>query len=620
MTKIPGGTMTIAEAAAAGPNYIFPMMGGAYFSVSNFQLIYLLYRPLYFPGVGTTPNINAGLSVAQLPVYTNGGKTVTIKMKGYKWSNGETVNAQDVVFWMNLLKANATSWAAYAPGPTQFPGNVVNVVANNSSDTVTFTLNAAYSQLWFTNNELSQVSPLPIAWDISKLGGSAGSGGCSHAAYTSVKTALQTIKGTPTLVQTSAAAKDCAAVYAYLTGKTNAGDLGTYATNPLWQIVDGPFKLSTYDATDNGATVVPNKAYSGPLKPSIDKLVMAPFTTDTAEFNVLAAGGGKINIGYVPPQNLPKYSGKPWCGAAGPCAGANNAQLAPNYNLAPVLGWSVNYFAMNYTNPTSGPIFKQLYIRQALQSLMNQTLWIQLYQSGYGSPTYGPVPVNPPTKDSTSAEASNPYPYSPSHAKSLLSSHGWTVVPDGVTTCAKPGTAANECGAGIPKGAALNFQYLYYNGAVSFDNQIKELATTWAQAGVKLTLEGKAFGDVISTAATPCTAGTKCPWDIANWGGGWIYAPDYYPTGEEIFATGAASNFGQYSDKTNDANILATNKSSSLQALYTYENYLSKQVPDIWQPDAPGALTEIGKNVCGVTPQNILLNWVAEDWYFCKST
>ena len=55
-----------------------------------------------------------------------------------------------------------------------------------------------------------------------------------------MKTALQTIKGTPTLVQTSASAKACAAVYAFLTGKTEAGDLGTYATNPLWQIVDGP--------------------------------------------------------------------------------------------------------------------------------------------------------------------------------------------------------------------------------------------------------------------------------------------------------------------------------------------------------------------------------------------
>ena len=53
---------------------------------------------------------------------------MTIKLKGYKWSNGETVDAQDVVFWMNMLKADATSWAAYAPGPGQFPGNVVNVV------------------------------------------------------------------------------------------------------------------------------------------------------------------------------------------------------------------------------------------------------------------------------------------------------------------------------------------------------------------------------------------------------------------------------------------------------------------------------------------------------------
>jgi len=30
-------------------------------------------------------------------VYSNHDRTVTISMKGYKWSNGETVDAQDVV-------------------------------------------------------------------------------------------------------------------------------------------------------------------------------------------------------------------------------------------------------------------------------------------------------------------------------------------------------------------------------------------------------------------------------------------------------------------------------------------------------------------------------------------
>ena len=227
-------------------------------------------------------------------------------------------------------------------------------------------------------------------------------------------------------------------------------------------------------------------------------------------------------------------------------------------------------------------------------------------------------PSYPPTSFASKQESTNPYPYNPAHAKSLLKRTAGRVVPDGITTCTDAGTGPTECGKGIAKGAALNFQYLYYNGVVSFVSQIKELQSSWAQAGIKLTLEGKSFGDVISTAATPCTPGKPCPWDIANWGGGWIYAPDYYPTGEEIFATGAASDFGQYSDKTNDANIRLTNTSSSLSSLYTYENYLSQQLPDIWQPQPPGALTEIGKNVCGVLPQNILLHYTAEYWYFCK--
>jgi peptide/nickel transport system substrate-binding protein len=615
MVKVPGGTMTIAEAPSAGPNYIFPMMGGTYFSVANFQLIYMMFRPLYWFGLGSTPLLNEGLSVAKMPVYTNGGRTVTVALKGYKWSNGETVDAQDVLFWMNMLKADETSWAGFAPGPGQFPGDVTNVTANNKTDSVTFTLDANYSSYWFSYNELSQVSPLPIAWDITSAGAKAGSGGCSSASYASVVVNL-TAKG---LVDVSKSAKACAAVYAFLTSKNEAGDLGTYATNPLWQIVDGPFHLSSYDATDNGASVVPNPTYSGTPKPSIDKLVLAPFTTDAAEFNVLASGK-TLNIGLVPPQDLPTYRGPAFSKSGQPLSGPNNAQLKSNYNFDPAYPWGVNYFALNYTNPATGPIFKQLYVRQAMQSLMNQSLWIQLYSAGYGAPTYGPVPVFPPTDLASPIESKNPYPYDPAHAKALLSSHGWKVVPNGVTTCVKPGTAADECGAGIKAGTGLNFQYLYQSGVVSFDAQIQEMASSWAQAGIKLQLEAKAFGDVISAAFTPCVAGKACPWDIANWGGGWIYSPDFYPTGEEIWATGAGSNAGQYSDPKADALIKLTNTSSSLTALYNYENYLALQLPVIWQPETALAFNEVGKNVCGFTPENPLFSWEAENWYFCKAS
>jgi peptide/nickel transport system substrate-binding protein len=408
-------------------------------------------------------------------------------------------------------------------------------------------------------------------------------------------------------------------VFAFLSGKTEAGDLGTYATNPLWQIVDGPFHITSYDATDGGATVVPNPAYSGPVKPTIAKLVMAPFTTSTAEFNALK--NGKIDIGSVGighgPQDAPDYKGKPWC-VNGPCAGANNAQLAANYTLAPVYGWVVNYFFLNYTNPTTGPILKQLYVRQAMQSLMNQNLWIRLYDGGYGVPTYGPVPVMPPTDFASPQENSNPYPYSPAHANALLSSHGWNVVPNGVSTCVKPGTAANECGAGIPKGAPLTFSYLYPTDGGLLSSQTQEQRSSFEQAGINLQLEGKPFGLVVSV-TLPCTAGKACPWEIANLGSAWIYVPDYYPTGEEIFATGAASNLGGYSDPTADKYIAATDHSSSLSSLYTYENYLATNLPVIWQPNAVVALTEIGKNVCGVLPWNVsLMGWVPENWYFCR--
>ena len=73
-------------------------------------------------------------------------------------------------------------------------------------------------------------------------------------------------------------------------------------------------------------------------------------------------------------------------------------------------------------------------------------------------------------------------------------------MPGGVSTCAKPGNRRHECGYGIKKGATLNFNYLYVDGTVSLHAQIKEMAASWEQAGIKLSLESKTFGDVISAA------------------------------------------------------------------------------------------------------------------------
>jgi len=220
-------------------------------------------------------------------------------------------------------------------GPGQFPGDVTNVVADNKTDTVTFSLDGTYSSYWLTYNELSQITPLPIAWDITKYPAAPGSGDCSSASYKSIETSMSS-KG---LVPVSASAKACAKVYAFLTGTTEAGALGTYATNPLWKVVDGPFQLTQYDANDGGATVVPNPDYSGPVKSSLKALVLAPFTTDASEFLQLQSGSA-IDIGYVTPQDLPVYRGAAFDKNGVPLTGANNTSLASRYNLVPAYPWA----------------------------------------------------------------------------------------------------------------------------------------------------------------------------------------------------------------------------------------------------------------------------------------
>jgi peptide/nickel transport system substrate-binding protein len=96
------------------------------------------------------------------------GNQVTISLKAWKWSNGETVDAQDVLFWIHKMQAVASSdWGANVPGG--FPDNVSGVRAVNPT-TVTMTMGKAYNPTWFTYNELSQITPMPVAWDLTGPG------------------------------------------------------------------------------------------------------------------------------------------------------------------------------------------------------------------------------------------------------------------------------------------------------------------------------------------------------------------------------------------------------------------------------------------------------------------
>src|SRR5262249_51146597 len=145
----------------------------------------------------------------------------------------------------------------------------------------------------------------------------------------------------------------------------------------IWAVVNGPWKLSSFNTNGND-TFVPNAKYSGSPKPTLSAVKLVPYTTDTAEYAALQTGSA-LNPGYIPPPDRPV---KP---VSQPLPATNPLQSA-GYNLQPNYGFAVDYYQINFNNPTYGPVFKQLYFRQALEYLDDQAGMATSIYRGYGYP------------------------------------------------------------------------------------------------------------------------------------------------------------------------------------------------------------------------------------------
>ncbi len=596
-TKQSGGIVRWAEPTNTPPVYIFTFQNAQNSSVANISTFqYMMYRPLYMFGFPqkTSTSLNPTLSLAAIPNYTNGDTAATIALKpNYKWSNGESVTGSDVLFWMNMMHAEAaTNWFDYVPG--YIPDNVKSVTAP-SSTSVDFTFTSSVNPTWNTYNQFSQITPMPAAWDVTAAGAAPGSGGCSTGTYGAASTDAA-----------------CTKVYNYLTGL--AADPTTYATSPIWGVVDGPYTIAASKGGNFQAsgetTMVPNPAYTGPQKATVTVQEL-PFTTDDSQFNALVGGG--LDVGYLPQQDVTQNT------TNASVAGKNNPRLSGFY-LTPWILFGFNYavpkFESTGDNGNAGKILSEAYFRQAMQSMVDQPTMISKFLKGYGVPTYGPVPVLPKNNLVDSFEQSNPFPYNPSKAKSLLTSHGWKVVANGTDTCEKPGSASNECGAGIPKGAQASFTFTYASGT-TWQKQVAQVEqSAWNSIGINTSLVSNTFHTVVSAYAPPCQSGSPCTTELGWWGGGWEYSPDYYPSGETLFATGSGSNASNYSNGKADSLIKATTNTET--SLNKYEDYMATQLPVLWEPNADYELSEVANNLRGIAPQNPFGNLFPEYWYYVK--
>ena len=584
-TPVSGGTASVALPAGVTYSWIFPFYAITNASVYNDeQFQFLFYRPLYMFGgnSNTSVSVNYGLSPANPPVYSNGGKTVVVNLKGWKWSDGETVDAQSLIFFLNMAKAEKTNWYAYSAG--LMPDNVVSYKATGPNQ-VTMQLNSAYSSIWYTYNQLAELNPMPLAWDVTSLGAKPGSGGCT----------------------TDSAADGwakCKAVYTFLTAQSKIAS--TYATSPLWSVVDGPWKLSSFN-TNGNVTIVPNKAYSGSPKPRLSAVKFLPYTADSAEYTALKTG--ELDVGYIPTQDVGQKPANSWLPATNP--------LGSSYYLEPFFSYGIEYAQPNFNNPQVGYMVRQLYIRQAMQYAENQPGISEKIWRGYATPDAGPVPTVPTNEFLPAVQKENngqgPYPYDPAKAKALLTSHGWSEV-GGVMTCQDP----SKCGTGITKGEQLKMTFVYSTGIAAATATYQTIKSEESQIGIDVTLVGQSFDSIIGESLPCAPMGPKCNVQVFAFGGWGFDGPGFEPTGEPLFATGAGSNSGNYSNPEMDKLINETHTSSSLAVFHQYATYAAQQLPFMWVPNPnPFQIQAVSSKLHNVafSPMFTLL---PEYWYFTK--
>ncbi|MFI6597292.1 peptide ABC transporter substrate-binding protein [Nonomuraea sp. NPDC050536] len=525
------------------PNWILPISAPGFTQGENEIFSTALYRKLYAYKLdgASQDNIDTERSLAQPPAVSDGGKTLTITLKDNTWSDGKPITTKDIKFWWDLVTTNKDKWASYKPGG--FPDNIASFQVKDDK-TFSLTTKKAYNTAWFVDNQLNRIVPIPQhAWD----------------------------KG------------DAKQTFTQLTDA--AKDPKSYATNPLWKTNSGPWKLASY--VPSGEVVLAKQdTYSGSDKPKLNKIVLRPFTGDDAEFNVLRAG--QIDYGYIPPANLSQKS----------------YLESKSYKISPWYGWSITYLQLNFNNPKTGALFKQPYLRQSLQMLIDQPTISKVIWSDMAAPTCGPVPAKP----GAPAGQGCAYAFDPAKAKQLLEANGWKVTPDGQTTCQD----AAKCGDGIAAGTPLSFTVTSQSGFTATSKMFAEIKSQMSKLGIQLAIKEVPDSVAVTPACKPSDA--KCSWDMSFFGsqGSWYYPA--FASGERLFQTDAPVNLGSYSNPEADQLIDKAQFSADAGALTAYNDFLAKDLPVLWMPNPVYQVSAYKSDLQGVDPQDPMNLMYFQDW------
>lgn len=548
--------------ANATPNWLLPLATAGKMTSHNSSLIRSLYEPLiaYDGSTGTVDRV-ADADLADTVEFNDDGTQVTITLDERTWSDGEPITSADVTFWLDLVKANKDVWGSYRAGAMP---DLIAAVDTPDDKTVVLTFDKAYNTEWLLASQLTLIVPVPAhAWSITEDGGTAD----------------------PELVKSVEGAKQ---IWEYLIAEGE--DLSGYAENPLFETISGPLALESF--SDSGkVTLVKNDAYDGDDAANAETINFLPYTSTDAE--VAAVRAGEVDYGYIPTNEID-----------------NAGQYEDlGYDVVNWDGWAITYLPYNFHNPEMGPVYQQLYVRQALQQLIDQDTISDVVWHGAANPGYGPVPQNPDNKFLADEQRENPYPFDPEAAQALLEDHGWALGSDGIYVC----ETGAECGADIADGQALSITVLAQSGNTETDNMFASMKSTFEEAGIGMTIEEAPLNTVLGSIPACESDSPECTWELPFFGaaGSWYFPA--YPTGEQLFSTGGGSNFGSYSDEQMDELIQGTLAAGDEAAMQAYSAYGATQLPVMWVPNPVYQVSVIDSELTGVE-QDSLGNFHPQRW------
>jgi len=353
--------------------------------------------------------------------------------------------------------------------------------------------------------------------------------------------------------------------------------LANSPTAAQYKVIDGPYFFSA-TVPNQYWSFAANPNYTAGPKPTVQKVVFQYETSNEAEFAALK--GGSVQIGYVPNTLF---------GARG--------QLT-NDTVSPVYTYMFDYIFLNESAMAKDVknAFQSVYVRRALQMGINQPAIIKAFYNGYGVTENDQVPRYPKTiffdRQATT------YAYNPAAGKKLLEAHGWKPV-NGVMT---------------KNGVALKFTMYFNSGDDTAAAIAQYLKSTWALEGIDLNLETMQENTIFTYGNSNANK-----WSMLWWNGGWIYGPDFEPTGDVFWSpvTGVDTSF----ESPEMTKLIALTEAPGTQAQHLarfrqFLNYESQQLPYLWMPDYP-SFDAVAKNV-----QNAMASfnpitgfWYPEYWH-----